>query len=114
MFQKGHKFGKGGARKGAGAKPKKFKTWCKRLVNDKNRQRVMEDILDGKEVEVRLTKDGDKVTMPAPAAVRADVFFELADRAEGKPVSLLEMKDEDGQSVYPAVVMLPPQGKPAK
>lgn len=114
QFQKGHKFAKGGARPGSGAKPKKFKTWCKRLVNDRNRQKVIEDILDGKDMEVRLTKDGEKVMMPAPTAVRADVFFELADRAEGKPVSLLEMKDEDGNPMaLHAVVVLPSedQGK---
>lgn len=109
MLEKGHKLSHGGKRPGAGAKPKKFKTFCKRIVGRKSSQQLIQDIIDGKEVDVK-THEGQVISLPAPAAVRADVLFQCADRAEGKP--LPEGMDEDGAIVAGScVVFLSPGTK---
>lgn len=115
MFQQGNKLAKGGARKGSGAKPKKFKTFCKRLVGRKSAQQLLQDIVEGKDVDVK-THEGIVINLPAPAAVRADVLFQCADRAEGKPVSALEVQDEDGNVKGLFIIGLAPgtKGKPGE
>ncbi len=98
--------GRGGRRPGAGRKPDKFKAKLRQIASSPAALKFLQDAIEGKEVDVRVV-DKCQVQGPAPAATRAAIWESVHDRGFGKPVSLLEMKDEDGRTVLPAVVMLP-------
>lgn len=101
----------GGYRKGAGRKPDKYKAALKKIARDPKALKFLKEAIAGEPVDVRLS-DGEIVHLPPTADTRHKIWESVHDRTEGKPVSFLEMKDEDGNTMIPAVVMLPP--RPAK
>lgn len=101
----------GGRRPNAGRKPDWFKRKLRALASSKEALKFLEDAIKGKKIDVRVDKDGDVISVSPTVSARAEVWEKVHDRGYGKPVSLLEMQDGEGNAVMPAVVMLPPQRK---
>lgn len=105
-FKKGNKFQRGSPRPRAGRKTDYFKSECDRLVSSPYFFDWASDVFAGKDVEPHFF-EGKIFFMPASVSSRVYLWKELAGYARGKPVSILEMKNETGQTVIPSVVFLP-------
>jgi hypothetical protein len=98
---------RGGKREGAGRKPDAFKARCDECVDSSDWWEWVKSVFKGEDVEPHTTKEGVVFT-PAGVSSRTYLWEKLAGYAKGKPVSMLELKDEDGKPVrMMGVVILP-------
>src|ERR1051326_6542083 len=104
--------GKGGARPGAGRKPDAFKAKLREIAGSPKALKFLKDAIEGERVDARMV-EGAWIWAPASAGTRAQIWESVHDRGFGKPVSLLEMQDQDG-NVAPARALLPGQAKKDK
>lgn len=93
-FKKGHKLGHGGARLGAGAKPDWFKARCREMASSPRFLDWAQDVLDGKEVSVRITGEGGIVMTPPTVGERMLVWEKVKDTGFGKPPQAVDLGGE--------------------
>lgn len=87
--------GKGGKRKGAGAKPNWFKAKMAEIASRPASIQFLEDCVDGKPID-RTLVFGKVIKVPPPANVRLQAWAETADRGFGKPTPMLPMDALEG------------------
>lgn len=104
-FEKGNKFGKGGARAGAGRKPSWFKELCEEELT-KNKAagvRLVGEISRGEAVVEKIFQfEGEAVrveTGPAPGDIIAANEF-LRDSSVGRPAQAIEHTGEIGVDIF--------------
>lgn len=96
-FEKGPdaRRGKGGKRSHAGRKPDLFKAKCAELACSAKFFEFAKDVFANKDVEPRLTKDGDVITMPASVEAKTYLWDKLAEWGFGKALKVQAL-DKDG------------------
>lgn len=101
---------RGGRRPGAGRPPDWFKMRCREIACSPKFLVWAKKVIEGEPVETRLTQDGRLIMMPAPVLSRLAMWESLADRAFGKPASIVEMGDlEESATLGLGIVILPRQ-----
>ncbi len=83
-FQKGNKFGKGGAREGAGQPSALHRAACRKLVEDLRIREFFGDITQGKKVDFTMTLAGKVVNVPASIRNRILAGITLIEQGHGK------------------------------
>lgn len=84
-FDKGNKFGKGGARPGAGRPPDGLREMCKELISKKELVQRLAKFGSGERIQQVVTDQGEEIPVPANASVQVKAIEVLLDRAYGKP-----------------------------
>lgn len=94
-FTKGHKMSQNQKGKPKqGRPPKWFKDRCAKIATSYTALKFMEDCLEGKDVDIKVTKDGDVLTVAPGASVRLHAWAELADRGYGKAAQSVELSGD--------------------
>lgn len=109
MFQKGHKFGKGGPRKGSGRPPNFIRERLKDIANHPKALKFLEDAILGEAVDAKI-HEGQVIKGPAGAQVRAAIWESVHDRGFGKPVSVLELPDGSKAVGFPVIILPAKEG----
>jgi hypothetical protein len=113
VLKNGNPRGHGGKRPGAGAKPYWFKEACKEALKKGKADEFLLKILIGEKLEPHVQKDGEVIYTEARVHDRIYAVEVLRDTGHGKPVSVIEVENEEGKrtALNPVIVYLPGQGQ---
>lgn len=105
-FPKGHKFAKGGARKGAGRTQEWLKLKCQKLIEKHKLFEFLADVASGECIEYIQNPNGTKTEFKKTCEVRdrMKALEMLSDRGYGKPIQGMELAGKDGQEISWTVV----------
>lgn len=101
------KRGKNYGNRGGGRLTKDFTKWMKVLPHSKAARKFIEDLIAGEPIEEKIISGAsgwDRVKVPAPAKVRAEVIQYFIDRGYGKAVQSLEHSGKDGSPLQVNVI----------
>jgi hypothetical protein len=107
-FQKGHKFAKGGARKGSGRKPNWLKALCEEEMQKNKAQgiRLIGQIARGEAVVEKVMHEAFKIVRIKTAAspgelIQANEF--LRDTFQGRPTQAVDLGDATSINLFTIV-----------